>query len=108
MVNLAQSTSSLNITRNIQNDDSNPDWMFDSGCSPENHSENNATVKSEPENPPEAIVDENLPSTSGLSTRKTPKKTRKTNASTKRNRETDTEHDLFINSQSQRLRLITD
>ena len=82
----------------------------DSECSPENHSANNATVKTEPDDPSATKLDENLPSTSGTSIVKTPKKTRKINANTKRTRATDinTEHDLFINSKSPRLRLISD
>ena len=105
MVNLAQSTSSLNITRDIQID---PDGN-DSECSPEKDYGNNATVKTEPENSPDPILDENLPSTSGISIINTPK-TRKKHTNSKRTRATnnDTEHDLFINSKSPRLRLISD
>ena len=117
MVNLAQSTSSLNITRNINRgendseatDEENVENMgrFINSKLSQCTSANTATVKTEPESL-SATRTEDLPSTSGIS--KTPKKTVKINPSKKRSlaSDKDTEHDLFVNSKSQRMRIITD
>ena len=141
MVNLAQSASSLNITRNIRIDtiDNNGESTdeeamedvrvvetpFSIICKTiermppslrrfiqrklqEYNSANTATVKSESKDPPEMIPDANLPSTSGISVNKTPKKTLKNFARTKRIRESDSDNERnpSINSKSPRLRNI--
>ena len=146
MVNLAQSTSSLNIDRNIRIDttDNNAEATdeeamqdlrvvetpFSIVCKTieqmppplrrfiqrklyEYNSSNTATVKSEPKNPTEMASDPDLPGPSGISVSKTPKKTLKIFARTKRSRESDEndKHDPSVNSKSPRLRnirLITD
>ena len=117
MVNLAQSTSSLNITRNIDRDENDSEatdqeevenvGRFINSKLSQCTSANTATVKTEPESP-SAIRPEDLPSTSGIT--KITKTTVKIDARKKRSlaSDKDTEHDIFVNSKSQRLRLITD
>ena len=119
MVNLAQSTSSLNITRNINRgendseatDEENVENMgrYINSKLSQCTSANTATVKTEPETP-SATRPEDLPSTSGiLKLTKTPKKIVKINPIKKRSLASDdTEHDIFVNSKSQRMRIITD
>merc|ERR1711990_1200473 len=120
MVNLAQSASSLNITRNIRIDtiDNNGESTDEEAMEDvrrfiqrklqEYNSANTATVKSESWDPPEMIPDANVPSTSGISVNKTPKKTLKNFARTKRIRESDSDNERnpSIHSKSPRLRNI--